>query len=112
MVVSVAVPQGSSDNLVCSPYSVAAALAMTANGARGKTATEMLAVLGGLTIDDLDAGLAALSATFASRAGAKTKSDGNKADIALDIANSCGDNGARRGTAVPGRPGEVVRRQG
>lgn len=79
---------GSSDNLVCSPYSVAAALAMTANGARDKTATEMLAVLGGLTVDDLDAGLAALSATFASRAGAKTKSDGNKADIALDIANS------------------------
>ena len=76
------------DNLICSPYSVAAALAMTANGARGSTSTEMLTVLGGLTIDDLDAGLAALSGLFAARAGAKTKADGNSADIALDIANS------------------------
>lgn len=84
------------DNLICSPYSVAAALAMTANGARGSTSTEMLAVLGGLTIDDLDGGLAALSGLFAARAGAKTKADGNSAVIALDIANSLW---GQRGTA-------------
>lgn len=76
------------DNLICSPYSVAAALAMTANGARGTTAQEMLTVLGGLSIADLDAGLAVLSGQFMSRAGRKTKADGNAGEIALDIANS------------------------
>ncbi len=83
-----AVLAGQADNLICSPYSVAVALTMAANGARGTTAQEMLAVLGGLSMADLDAGLALLSGQFISRAGSKTKADGNTGQVALDIANS------------------------
>lgn len=91
-----AVLAGQADNLICSPYSVAVALAMTANGARGTTAQELLTVLGGLSMSDLDAGLALLSGQFMSRAGSKTKADGNKGEISLDIANSLW---GQRGTA-------------
>jgi serpin B len=75
-------------NVICSPFSVAAALGMTVNGARGRTASEMLAVLGGASIDALDEGLAAVASTFESRAGARTKLDGNAAQVNLDVANS------------------------
>ena len=43
------------ENVLISPLSVALALAMTANGANGTTAEEMLAVLGGYSIEELNA---------------------------------------------------------
>lgn len=42
-------------NTLISPLSVSMALAMTANGASGETAAQMLKVLGGHTVDDLNA---------------------------------------------------------
>lgn len=42
------------ENVLLSPLSVASALAMTANGAAGKTAEEMLTVLGSASIDTLN----------------------------------------------------------
>ena len=75
-------------NVIASPFSVAAALAMTVNGAKGRTAQEMLTVLGGLSAADLSGGVALLSDTFAGRAGAKTRGDGTTAQLAVDIANS------------------------
>ncbi len=47
-------------NLVCSPYGVVLALAMTRNGTRGKTAEEMDRVLSAPAPADLNAGLNAL----------------------------------------------------
>lgn len=75
-------------NLVCSPFSVALALGMTANGARGATQSELLHVLGDLTMADLDAGLAALTALVESRRGERRKADGNTAQIDIEVANS------------------------
>ena len=48
-------------NVVCSPYSVAVALAMTRNGARAATADEMDRVLRAGSADELNAGLNALT---------------------------------------------------
>ncbi len=45
-------------NLLISPLSVAAALAMAANGAQGETAAEMLTVLGGYSVEDLNSYMA------------------------------------------------------
>ncbi len=45
-------------NTLISPLSISMALAMTANGASGKTAEQMLDVLGGHSIEDLNAYLA------------------------------------------------------
>ncbi len=42
-------------NTLISPLSISMALAMTANGASGKTAEQMLNILGGHTVDDLNA---------------------------------------------------------
>lgn len=47
-------------NLAYSPFSVALALAMAANGAVGATQRQMLTALGGASIDTLDAGMNAL----------------------------------------------------
>jgi serpin B len=66
-------------NVVFSPYSIAVALAMTVNGARGTTAEEMLHVL---AVDDLAAfngGLNALTQRLEGLAGKK---------VTLDTANS------------------------
>lgn len=75
-------------NLAVSPYSVAAALGMTVNGARGRTADEMLRVLGGLGLAELDAGLAALDRLLTSRSRTHTLVDGTTAEVALATANS------------------------
>lgn len=75
-------------NLVCSPYSVAAALGMTVNGARGRTAEEMLKVLGGLSATDLNAGLALVESLLESRAGERQVPDREGVEIKLSIANS------------------------
>jgi len=75
-------------NLALSPYSVGVALAMTHNGARGKTLQEMTAVLGGVDPARLNGGLNALTAHVESLAGTQEKLDGEKAEIALRAANT------------------------
>jgi serpin B len=75
-------------NLVCSPYSVAVALAMTRNGAAGTTATEIDAALHIDVLDDHNAGLNALTQAVESMAGEQTRGDGSTAELALDVANS------------------------
>jgi serpin B len=81
--------QGPADgNLVISPFSVAMALAMTVNGAKGKTRSEMLEVLGVSDLDAFNGGLNALTQELESLAGAVERADGSKAELALDSANS------------------------
>ncbi|MFN8099855.1 MAG: serpin family protein [Dermatophilaceae bacterium] len=79
---------GHGDNLACSPFSVATALGMTANGAAGRTATEMLDVLGADSLDALDQGLAALTTVVESCAGTFIDAVEKPYTIALDSANS------------------------
>ena len=83
---------GQPGNLALSPYSVAVALAMTANGAAGATAGEMAHVLG-LDIADLDlaaynGGLGALTQAVEGLAGRFPRADDDPAVIALDSANA------------------------
>jgi serpin B len=73
---------------VFSPYSVAIALAMTRNGARGRTAEEMDAVLHAPPLDRFNSGLNALTRLVESRAGSVRRADRSKATITLDVANS------------------------
>src|SRR3954447_12013625 len=75
-------------NVICSPYSVAVALAMTRNGARGQTATEMDDVLHAPDLARFNAGLNALTRLVESRAGRTKRGDGSKATISVDVANS------------------------
>ena len=75
-------------NLVCSPYSVSVALAMTRNGARGSTARQMDAVLHAPPLDRFNAGLNALTRLVESRAGEQVRADRSKATVSLDVANS------------------------
>ena len=75
-------------NLVCSPYSVALALAMTRNGARAQTAQELDRVLRAPALDQLNSGLNSLTQLVAGRAGTQIRADGSKATISLDVASS------------------------
>jgi len=75
-------------NLVCSPYSVAVALAMTRNGARGSTARQMDEVLHAPPLERFNTGLNALTRLVQSRAGEQMRADRSKASVSLDIANS------------------------
>jgi serpin B len=75
-------------NLVCSPYSVAVALAMTRNGARGSTARQMDEVLHAPPLDRFNAGLNALTRLVESRAGEQVRADHSKGTVSLDVANS------------------------
>lgn len=77
-----------SGNLVCSPYSVAVALAMTRNGARSSTATEMDRVLHAPPLAELNSGLNALTQRLDSRAGDRKRADGSTARVSLAAANS------------------------
>jgi serpin B len=75
-------------NLAFSPYSVAVALAMTVNGARGRTAREMLDVLGVADPSALNDGLNALTRDLEGLAGKVERADGSEATLALDAANA------------------------
>lgn len=75
-------------NLVFSPYSVAVALAMTLNGARGRTAAEMRDVLSTADTRRLDDGLDALTLHVEGLAGPTRRADGSRATVALDAANA------------------------
>ncbi len=82
---------GEDGNLALSPYSVAVALAMTANGAAGTTAEEMGHVLGlgdGLDLATYNEGLGALTQAVEGLAGSFPRSDDDPAVIALDSANA------------------------
>jgi serine protease inhibitor len=72
-------------NLVCSPYSVAVALGMTAQGARGRTAEQLLKVLHTPDAATLAAGLSALDVALAARAGTVRDPHGGK-DLVLELA--------------------------
>ncbi|MFW6773460.1 serpin family protein [Nocardioides sp. CPCC 205120] len=73
-------------NTVVSPYSVAVALAMTLAGARGATAAEMEAVLGG-DAAALGDGLNALTLHVEGLAGPVTLPDGEEGEVLLAVAN-------------------------
>jgi serpin B len=78
---------GEHGNVILSPYSIEAALAMTRNGAVGETRSQMDKVLRAGAGDELDKALSALDQELARRAGHK----GNEArngDVALAPANT------------------------
>jgi serpin B len=79
---------GEGGNLAISPFSVAVALGMTVNGARGRTAVEMLDVLSGESAGALNAGYNAVAQYVESLAGPVERWEEDDAEIALDTANS------------------------
>jgi serpin B len=83
-------------NVVCSPYSVAVALAMTRNGAKGQTATEMDTVLHTPDLQRFNEGLNSLTRLIEGRAGEQKRLDGSTATVSMDVANSLW---GQRGTA-------------
>ena len=91
----VAKEKGTADNMLVSPYSVAMALGMTANGAKGETLAEMEKVLGGkLNLKDLNESYLSILQHSPSSENVKTISDMsgddeyNSRPATLDIADS------------------------
>ena len=85
-----ALAPSSTDNLVCSPYSVAVALGMAVQGARGTTAAQILDVLHSDDARALAEGLNAIDSALAVRSGGSGDSveDTDDAEIELASANS------------------------
>jgi serpin B len=75
-------------NLALSPYSIALALAMTVNGAKGATRTQMLDVLGGDQTAGLNEGMAALIHHLDGLTGERKNSYGKAGTVDLTTANS------------------------
>jgi serpin B len=78
---------GSEANLALSPYSIAVALAMTANGAASATARQMLEVLHVDSLAAHNTGMAALTQELQALAGPVTLRDDNRGAIALATAD-------------------------
>ncbi|HEY0772847.1 MAG TPA: serpin family protein, partial [Nocardioidaceae bacterium] len=76
------------DNLVLSPYSVAIALAMTRNGALGRTGREMDDVLHAPGIDSLNGGMNELTRRIEALAREHELPDGETAEVAMSVASS------------------------
>lgn len=75
-------------NVACSPYSIALALAMTRNGARGTTATELDRVLHSPSPTRLNSGMNSLQQQLATRSGSYQRGDAPPADVTLATASS------------------------
>jgi serpin B len=76
------------DNLALSPYSIAVALAMTANGAAGPTRAQLLEALHIDSLATFNAGVAALTQQVDALAGPVENGAGKPADVALAAANA------------------------
>ncbi|HST82075.1 MAG TPA: serpin family protein [Kineosporiaceae bacterium] len=87
-----AVAPSSADNLVCSPYSVAVALGMVVQGARGATAAQILDVLHSDDAQALADGLNAIDSVLTADSGSAR----NSTEIELASGNSLwGQHGVR-----------------
>ena len=75
-------------NLALSPYSIAVALAMTANGAAGPTKAQLLEALHIDSLATFNAGIAALTQQVEALAGPVSNATGKPGDVALAAANA------------------------
>ena len=80
--------EGSEENLVVSPASVAFALAMTANGAAGATLEELLTALGAGSLGELNTALNEIDQALAQRSGMRQGGFDRAAEVQLRLANS------------------------
>jgi serine protease inhibitor len=84
-----ALAQSAKGNVVCSPYSAALVLAMTAQGAKGVTAQQILKVLHSVDAAALADGMNSIGLDLATRSGSVPDPNGGKARrIELAAANS------------------------
>jgi serpin B len=75
------------DNLAFSPLSIAIALAMTDQGARGTSRTQIEEVFHLTDVEDPNGGWNALDQALASRAGTVTRDDGTTDELRLTVVN-------------------------